>query len=97
MQGRLGEAEVYASVAKPVTKSVPCGVARSVAFLMELFGHALRTSKPPLVTRYAVWLMGRQCFFSSKKARDQLGWTATIDYEEGIPAAVKRCLEDTRA
>jgi nucleoside-diphosphate-sugar epimerase len=83
--------------AKPVTRSVPYGVARSAAFLMELVGHALRTSKPPLVTRYAVWLMGRQCFFSSQKARDQLGWRPSISYEVGVPAAVKWCLEDSEA
>jgi len=80
--------------AKPVTKKVPYKVARTAAFVMELFGHAIRTSKPPLVTRYAVWLMGRQCFFSSEKARKQLGWTPTISYEEGIPRAVEWCVKE---
>ncbi len=54
-----------------VTKHVPYRVAQDAAFVMELFGHALHTKKPPLVTRYAVWLMGRRCFFSSDKARQR--------------------------
>jgi len=76
---------------KPVTRRVPYKVARSAAFAMELFGHAFRTAKPPLVTRYAVWLMGRQCFFSSQKAVRDLGWKPAIGYDEGIPQAVQWC------
>lgn len=80
--------------AKPVTKTVPYSVARSAAFVMEVFGHAFRTKKPPLVTRYSVWLIGRQCFFSSHKAREQLGWKPIIGYEEGIERSVKWCLDN---
>jgi nucleoside-diphosphate-sugar epimerase len=79
--------------AKPVTKRVPYRVARSAAFLMELFGHILHRKRPPLVTRYAVWLMGRRCFFSAEKARRQLGWQPIVGYDEGIPRAVAWCLE----
>ena len=81
--------------AKPVTKKVPYCVARQATFMMELFGHLFRTRRPPLVTRYSVWLIGRQCFFSSEKARSQLGWRPTIDYDEGIERAVKWCLENS--
>ena len=76
----------------PVTRKVPYGVARGAAFLMELFGHALGRKKPPLVTRYSVWLIGRRCFFSSEKARRELGWKATVGYDEGIRLAVDWCL-----
>ncbi|MFB3892847.1 MAG: NAD-dependent epimerase/dehydratase family protein [Phycisphaerae bacterium] len=82
--------------AKPVTKHVPYKVAFGAAFLMELFGHAFGRKKPPLVTRYAVWLMGRRCFFSCEKARRELGWKPTVGYEEGIPAAVKWCLDNVK-
>ncbi len=75
----------------PVTKSVPYRVARSAAFLMELFGHMVGRKKPPLVTRYSVWLIGRRCFFSSEKARKELGWQPTVDYEEGIRRSVEWC------
>lgn len=80
--------------AKPVTRTVPYKVVYTVAFLMEFFGHLLRKKKPPLVTRYAVWLMGRKCFFSCEKARKQLNWQPTIGYEEGIANAVKWCTEN---
>ena len=81
--------------ARPITKKVPYKCAYGAAFLMELCGHLLHTKKPPLVTRYVVWLIGRKCFFSPQKARDQLGWRATVGYDEGIERAVKWCLENT--
>jgi nucleoside-diphosphate-sugar epimerase len=80
--------------AKPVKRKVPYKVARSAAFLMECFGHMVRSKKPPMATRYSVWLAGRQCFFSSEKARQELGWTPTVGYEEGIQRAVRWCLDN---
>jgi nucleoside-diphosphate-sugar epimerase len=50
--------------------------------------------KPPLITRYSLWLMGRQCFFSSEKARRELGWQATVGYDEGIARAVAWCRDN---
>lgn len=79
---------------KPVTKRVPYGLARRAAFMLELFGHLFKTRKPPLVTRYAVWLMGRQCFFSSDKARRELGWAPTIGYDPGVQQAVRWCVNE---
>jgi 2-alkyl-3-oxoalkanoate reductase len=73
----------------PVTRQVPYQVARTAAWAMECFGHAFKTKKPPLVTRYAVWLIGRRSFFETQKAREHLGWKSTISYDEGIPAAVQ--------
>ena len=78
--------------AKPVTKKAPYGVAYRAAFLMELFGHLLHRKTPPLVTRYSVWLIGRKCFFSCQKARQELGWQPTVGYEEGIERSVKWCM-----
>jgi nucleoside-diphosphate-sugar epimerase len=74
-----------------VKRHVPYRVAKSAALLMEVAGHALHRRQPPLVTRYAVWLMGRRCFFSCEKARQQLGWQPTISYEQGIAQAVAWC------
>ncbi len=70
--------------APPVTRHVPYKVAYAVAFVLECIGHAFRLKKPPMVTRYAVWLMGRRCFFSAEKARRELGWVSTVGYEEGV-------------
>jgi nucleoside-diphosphate-sugar epimerase len=73
----------------PVTRRVPYPVAKTAALIFECVGHLFRLRKPPLVTRYSVWLIGRRCFFDCQKARDQLGWSSTISYEQGIPAAVE--------
>ena len=79
----------------PVTRKVPYRVAYTAAFLFEIVGHLFRTRKPPLVTRYSVWLMGRKTFFKCDKARQVLGWTPTVTYEEGIPQAVEAYLGKT--
>ena len=72
----------------PVTRSVPYAVAYKAAFAMECFGHLFRMKRPPLVTRYAVWLMGRRCFFECEKIKEHVGWSSAIRYEEGIRQAV---------
>ncbi len=79
--------------APPVLRRVPYRVAYSVAFAMECFYRMMGFSKPPLVTRYSVWLIGRRCFFDTTKARQQLGWQSTIPYPQGIEAAVKAYLK----
>jgi len=96
--GVIQQGEYFNKIAEclgcpPVTKKVPYSVARNAAFLMELFGHMVGRKKPPLVTRYSVWLIGRRCFFSSEKARRELGWKATVGYDEGIRLAVQWCLD----
>jgi nucleoside-diphosphate-sugar epimerase len=80
--------------ARPVTRKVPYKIAYSAAFLMELVGHVFRLKNPPLVTRYAAWLMGRRCFFSCEKARRELGWRPTVGYDEGIERSVRWCLDN---
>jgi 2-alkyl-3-oxoalkanoate reductase len=74
--------------APEVTKHVPYAVAYRVAYVLECIGHAFKLKKPPMVTRYAVWLMGRRCFFSAEKARNELGWKSTVSYEEGVKKTV---------
>jgi len=78
------------------TKHIPYRLAYSLAFLLECWGHLIRKKTPPLVTRYSVWLMGRQCFFSADKARRELGWQPAVSYEEGIPMTVQWYLEQER-
>jgi len=68
---------------------VPYRIGYNAAFVLECLGHALKWKKPPMVTRYAVWLMGRDTFFSADKARRELGWQPTVTYAEGIPATVR--------
>ena len=92
--GELTQKQYFDMVARsinasPVTKCVPFKVAYTAAFFMEFFGHLFRRKTPPMITRYAVWLMGRDTFFSADKARRELGWKSTIGYKEGIPAAIR--------
>ena len=75
--------------APPVRRRVPYALAYGAGFVLECLGHLLRTRKPPFVTRYAVWLMGRRSYFSAEKARRQLNWRATVPYAEGVPRTVK--------
>lgn len=80
----------------PVTRTIPYAVAKRVAFGLELFGRAVGMKRPPMVTRYSVWLIGRHSFFETKKARVQLGWKPTVTYDQGIPMTVKWFLEQER-
>jgi 2-alkyl-3-oxoalkanoate reductase len=75
--------------APPVTHHAPYKAAYFFGFLLECLGHAFNRKKPPFVTRYAVWLMGRHSYFSAEKARKKLGWKPTITYEVGVPNTVK--------
>lgn len=72
-----------------VTTTAPFKAAYGVAFVLECLGHLFRWKKPPMITRYAVWLMGRQTYFSAEKARKDLGWQPTVSYEEGVPLTVR--------
>lgn len=74
--------------APPVSRHVPYRVAYNVAFALEILGHSFRWKNPPMITRYAVWLMGRRCYFSAEKARRDLGWKSTVSYEEGVRKTV---------
>ncbi|MDY7009804.1 MAG: NAD-dependent epimerase/dehydratase family protein [Planctomycetota bacterium] len=79
--------------AKPVTKKVPYKVAYGAAFMMELFGHMFGRKRPPLVTRYSVWLIGRRVFFSSEKIERELGYSPAVGYDEGITRSVDWALK----
>jgi nucleoside-diphosphate-sugar epimerase len=75
--------------APPVKRHAPYKAAYFVGFVLECIGHLLKTKKPPFVTRYAVWLMGRRSYFSAEKARKILGWKPTVTYEVGVPNTVR--------
>ena len=97
--GEITQGEYFNKIAaaigaNPVTKKVPYKVVYKAAFLMEFFGHLFGRKTPPLVTRYSVWLIGRKCFFSAEKAREQLGWKPAVGYDEGIERSVKWCLDN---
>ncbi|MGD8452164.1 MAG: NAD-dependent epimerase/dehydratase family protein [Phycisphaerae bacterium] len=82
--------------APPVRRHVPYRIAYLAGFVLECLGHLLHWRKPPFVTRYAVWLMGRRSYFSAEKARRVLGWQATVTYDVGVPLTIKWYLEHER-
>jgi 2-alkyl-3-oxoalkanoate reductase len=67
-----------------VTKHVPYGLAIRWAFLLEATGKLLRRSKPPTITRRAIYLIGRSTAYSTQKARTQLGWKPQVTIQEGV-------------
>ncbi len=79
--------------APAVKRHAPYRIAYCAGFLLECLGHAFRWKKPPFVTRYAVWLMGRRSYFSAEKAQRVLGWNPTITYEVGVPLTVRWYLD----
>ncbi|RMF85031.1 MAG: NAD-dependent epimerase/dehydratase family protein [Planctomycetota bacterium] len=80
----------------PLKHHAPYKAAYFVGFLLECWGHLTRSKKPPFITRYAVWLMGRRSYFSAEKARRELGWKPTVTYEEGVPRTVQWYLDQQR-
>jgi nucleoside-diphosphate-sugar epimerase len=58
------------------------------ALALEALGRFAGRTRPPLITRYATWLMGRNLVYSSAKVRERLGWTPQRTYRESIERAV---------
>ena len=75
--------------APPIKKHAPYKAAYFAGFVLEILGHLFGSQKPPFITRYAVWLMGRRSYFSAKKARAALNWQPTVTYDVGVPMTVK--------
>ncbi len=82
--------------APPVSAHVPYRVAYTAGLVLECIGHATNSPKPPFITRYAVWLMGRRSFFSAEKARRELGWKSNVSYEVGVPRTIQWYLDRER-
>lgn len=80
--------------APPVRRRVSYPVAYFAGFVLECLGHLFRSQKPPFVTRYAVWLMGRRSYFSAEKARRELNWRPTVTYEVGVPRTIRWYMEN---
>ncbi len=92
--GEITQREYFDLLAKacgapPVRRRVPYRVAYTAGFLLECLGHLFRRRRPPFITRYAVWLMGRRSFFVTDKARRILKWRPAVSYEVGVPLTVK--------
>ena len=72
---------------------MPYSLAFTGGFLLELRDRLLMCSRPPRVTRYGAWLLGRSLEYSTEKARDRLGWLPETGYRESIGRTVQWFLE----
>ena len=64
---------------------------------LELRERLLLSKKPPRVTRYGAWLLGRYLEYSTEKARRKLDWTPALTYRESIARTIGWFMEDEAA
>ncbi len=64
---------------------------------LELRERLLLSKKPPRVTRYGAWLLGRYLEYSTEKARRKLDWTPALTYRESIARTIRWFMEDEAA
>jgi ornithine--oxo-acid transaminase len=79
--------------APPVRLTLPYGAARGLGRTLEGGYRMLRRATPfdvpPLLSRAAVDLLGRDQAFSNRKAREVLGWAPRVGYEDGLAQTVR--------
>ncbi|WP_160154071.1 NAD(P)-dependent oxidoreductase [Microbulbifer sp. ALW1] len=68
----------------PAPKSVPNGLARTLAPVLEFVGHLLRQKERPMITRQSYRLMGGPNEFSNEKARRLLGYTPVVTFDQAM-------------
>jgi nucleoside-diphosphate-sugar epimerase len=73
---------------RPPRWSLPYGVAYGLAFSLEHGYRLLRRTTglgtPPLLSRQAVHVLGRDQDFSNAKVREILGWEPRVSYRDGL-------------
>lgn len=74
----------------------PYAVAFAAALGFEAFGRAFHRHRPPLITRYATWLLARDVRYSTQKARERLGWRPRLSYQESIARTLRWYLESNQ-
>jgi ornithine--oxo-acid transaminase len=72
--------------------SLPFWAANALGSFLEHGYRALRKTTrlktPPLLSRQAVHVLGRNQDFSNRKAREVLGWEPRVDYDAGLEATL---------
>ncbi len=72
--------------------SLPFWIANGIGASLEhgyrLLRRTTRLKTPPLLSRQAVHVLGRNQDFSNRKARELLGWEPRVDYQAGLEATV---------
>jgi len=71
-----------------VRLSMPYTLANGLGFTLEhgyrLLRRATQLSTPPLLSRQAVQVLGKNHDFSNRKAREMLRWEPRVGYEDGL-------------
>lgn len=80
-----------------VTWRYPFWYAFHGGFALELRERLLLAKRPPRVTRYGAWLLGRYLEYSTEKARTWLGWVPALTYEESLERTVRWFMDDEAA
>ena len=78
----------------PVVRHVSYSFVYAISFVLEAIGRARRRVRPPLISRYATWLMGRTLEYSTAKAETRLGWRPGLTYRESIGRTVRWYLDE---
>ena len=60
--------------APPIRRRISYRLTFAASFLIEAIARTRGRKTPPLITRYATWLMGRELSYSTAKAESRLGW-----------------------
>jgi nucleoside-diphosphate-sugar epimerase len=76
----------------PIQSRVSFKLAFAVGFFAECLGRLLRWDKPPLLTRYAIALIGRSTRFSIERARTELDWEPKIHPRDGVRQVLEEVL-----
>ena len=97
-QGRITQREYFhlwaaACGAPPVARRKSYRLVFAAALLVEAIARLRGRRTPPIVTRYATWLMGRDLSYSTAKARQRLGWAPALGYRESIERTVRWYLD----
>jgi nucleoside-diphosphate-sugar epimerase len=92
-QGPITQRDFFALWAEavgvpPAGRRKPYGLVFGAALGLEAAWKLARSRKPPLITRYATWLMGRDVRYSTDRARAELGWSPALGYPEAIGRTV---------
>ncbi|WP_435016867.1 NAD-dependent epimerase/dehydratase family protein [Tundrisphaera sp. TA3] len=80
---------VRATGAPPVRRKVSYHAVYAIAFVLEAIYRTARSRRPPMITRYATWLMGRSLSYSTEKAQARLCWRPELGYRESIERSVR--------
>lgn len=93
-QGPITQAEFFSLWARAVgaqapRRHLPYRLVFHSSLAVEAAARLMRRPTPPVITRYATWLMGRNLAYSTAKAREVLGWRPSISYAESIERTVR--------